>query len=402
MQEVKTEKGQNQTMTRDVNLALIMKTFIKKEMSRVDISRTFKLSKPTASKIAAELEALNLIRSGEEEQASNIPGVKALKYELNADLGLLAVIDLSTVESKIIVYNFGGVKLSEIKIADKELIRYDDIINLCDILDGILKSSSLSKYELLSVCIAIPCAVNKITGEIYWSARFDIDENFDLYNFLKERYRTKIIIKNDVQLMLLGETHKGLLSDGQTPYAILTYVDAGLGGSFYMNGRLEDGVEGTAGDLGFLPFYDNGEKIPLDSVISINGIKKQIKRELASGKSSCLKGIKSIHFKDIEDAYFKKDEFTVHLIENTARKTAEALKSILEILNIEYVIISGRIIRLGKRYKEIISNYLTAYFPKISVHYSRLGNEAINDGAIMISREEIIKEKISNRTHKTD
>ncbi len=401
-QEIQMETGKNQTITRDVNLAMIMKAFMKKDISRVDISRSFKLSKPTASKIVAELEDLNLICSGEEESAANVPGVKALKYKLNADLGLMVVIDLSTVESKIIVYNFGGVRLSELSISDKELIRYTDIVNLCDLLDGILKGSSLSKYELLSVCIAIPCAVNKITGKIYWSARFEIEDSFDLFEYLYNRYHTKIILKNDVQLMLLGETHRGLLSNGKIPYAVLMYIDAGIGGSFYMNGKLEDGEKGTAGDLGFLPFYDNGIKLPLDSVISINAIKKQIKREIASGAETSLKGLKSIHFHDIETAYFKKDKFTVHIIEETARKTAEALKSVLEILNIEFVIISGRITLLGDRFLSIIREYLTRIFPEASIRYSNLGNEAVNDGAIIISREEIIKEKISNRMHKSE
>lgn len=402
MKELKTETGQNQTMTRDVNLSIIMKSFVKKDMSRVDISRTFKLSKPTASKITAELESLSLIRPGEEEQCSNIPGVKPLKYGLNTDLGLLAVIDLSTVEIKILIYNFGGECLSEIKISDKELIRYDDIVSLCNLLDGLLCHSPLNKYELLSVCIAIPCAVNKITGKIYWSARFDIDESFNLYNFLSSRYKAKIIIKNDVQLMLSGEIHKGLLADGDKPYAVLMYIDAGLGGSFYMNGKLEDGAEGTAGDLGFLPFYEKGKTYLLDSVISINAMKKRIRKEIADGAETSLRNLKSIHFRDIENAYFQNDALTIKIVEETANNAAVALKSILEILNVNFVIISGRITKLGDRYREIIQDSLSPHFPLLSVRYSNLGDNAIKEGAIMISRDEIVKEKISNRTHKAD
>lgn len=92
--------GKNQTMARDVNLSLIMNSYLNNSMSKADISRLFKLSKPTSSKITAELEELGLIRPDPDASArQNTPGVKPLKYKLNAEMGLIAVLDLSTVET---------------------------------------------------------------------------------------------------------------------------------------------------------------------------------------------------------------------------------------------------------------------------------------------------------------
>lgn len=395
---MEVQTGQNQSYTRDVNLNIIIKSFLKKEMSRIDISRAFGLSKPTASKIVTELESLDLIRSGEEDTRTATPGVKALKYKLNKDMGLLAVIDLSTVECKVLVFNFGGDCLKEVKITDKELITQNDISRLCETLDELIGSNEANGLPLLSLCIAIPCAVNKISGKIYWSARFDIDESFDLYAFLKNRYDSaQIIIKNDVHLMLLGETNNGLLENGKNSYAMLMYVDAGLGGSLYMNGSLEDGSEGTAGDFGFLPFYEDGETYLLDSVISINAIKKRIRKEIAAGAKTSLGSIERLHFRDIKEAYYAGDAFTAQIIESTARKAATALKSLLNVLNIPFVIISGRITQLGNVFKDVITEELKTDFPSIVIRYSDLGDNAINEGSIMVSRDAIIKEKISNR-----
>ena len=395
------QTGQNQSFTRDTNLNIIIKSFLKKDMSRVDISRTFDLSKPTASKIVTELESLDLIRSGEEDTRTATPGVKAIKYKLNKNMGLLAVIDLSTVECKVLVFNFGGDCLAQTKITDKELITRTDIVNLCDALDGLLSAASIAEYSLLSVCMAIPCAVNRNSGKIYWSARFNIDESFDLYDFLKKRYsQAQIIIKNDVQLMLLGETNKGLLENGKNPYAMLIYIDAGLGGGLYMNGALEGGAEGTAGDFGFLPYYDDGETFLLDSVISINAMKKRIKKEIADGAITSLREVERLHFRDIEKAYLGGDAYTVNVIETTARKAANALKTLIEILNIPFLIISGRITRLGNAYKDILTAELKPHFPSLEVSYSTLGDSAINEGSIMVSRDAIIKEKITNRLGK--
>lgn len=393
----KNGKGQNQTMARDANLSIIMNSFLNTDLSRVDISRKFNLSKPTASKITAELESLGLICEGEEDHADNVPGVKALKYTINSDLGLIAVLDLSTVEIKALLYNFGGECLSEIVMADKEVIRYSDIGNLCDLLDNILRGQAFGKYELLTMCVAIPCAVNKKTGKIYWSARFDIDEDFDFKQYLENRYGVKTIIKNDVQLMLLGETSKGLLADGKHPYALLMYIDAGIGGSFFMNGRLEDGADGTAGDLGFMPYYEDGTTYLLDSVISINTIKKKLRAEMADGAQTTLKSQENLHFKDIEAAYLGGDALTVKIVDETAVKAATVLKSILEIFNLNFVIICGRITRLGDRYLQIIRDYLLPYFPGLKINYTALGDNAIRSGAMMLAQDAIIREKISNR-----
>ncbi|MDR3318840.1 MAG: hypothetical protein LBS99_05315, partial [Clostridiales bacterium] len=169
------QKGQNQSMTRDINLSLIMRSFIKRPMSRVDISRTFRLSKPAASKITAELEALRLICPGKEEAYPNTPGIKPLNYGLNPKLGVITIIDLSSVTVKIQVYNFRGTILAETCVPDMELIRYDDLVRFTEILQALLDKPELSEYALLSLCVALPCAINKQSDSVEWSPRFDID-----------------------------------------------------------------------------------------------------------------------------------------------------------------------------------------------------------------------------------
>ena len=396
------ETGKNQTLTRDVNLSLIMNSYMNRSMSKVDISRIFKLSKPTSSKITAELEELGLIcPDPEEDSRTNIPGVKPLKYKLNVDLGIIAILDMSTVETQIQLCDFGGSILSETKISDKELIRFKDVVNFCDIVDGLIKSLPFGR-KLLAVCVAIPCAVNKLTGLIDWSPRFEIDENFDLFSFLSERYpHSKILIENDVQLMMSGEIYKGMLSDGSISYALLMYVDSGLGGSFFVDGKLENGEEGKAGDLGFFPYLNsNGEYIYLDSVISINAIKKTLNKKIAEGKKSCLPVGKTIHFSQIRDAYFKGDSLVINIVEKTAYETANALKSLLEILNINFIIISGRITQFGERYRTIIESSLKDRFPSVRVRYSQIQDSAIREGAMLLSSRKIISDIISNRAKK--
>ena len=393
--------GKNQMFTRDVNLSIIMRAFMKQSMSKVDVSRLFQLSKPTAAKIITELEELEFIcEDAECDPVRNTPGAKPLKYKLNEHFGVFAVLDMSSVETHIQLCTLGGAVLSEQVFTNKELITYDDIVCFCGAIDK-LYAALPRKEKLLAVCVAMPCAVNGLTGAIEWSSRFDIDEAFDLYAYLTDRYRnSEILLRNDVQLMLSGEIYGGLLSGGDIRYALLVYIDAGLGGSFYFNGEIETGEEGKAGDLGFFPYLNrNGEYMYLDSVISINAIKKDLRRELSAGKSSALKN-GDIHFSDIKTAYFNKDALVKEVVENTALETAKALQSILEILNLNFIIISGRITQLGESYKTIVESTLQKRFPKVRVQYSNIQNSAIHEGALLVVSERIIEKVISTRSKK--
>lgn len=397
------QTGKNQTMTRDVNLSMIMRSYMDRPMSKVDISRLFKLSKPTSSKITAELEELGLICPAPEGTfASNSPGVKALKYKLNADFGIIAVLDMSSVVTQLQVCDFGGKVLFETKIIDKELIRYEDIDYFCKIIDEMLVRTTTADKKLLAVCVATPCAVNKLQGKIEWSPRFEVDSKFDLFKFLSQRYPgSKILIENDVQLMMSGEIYKGFLSDGSISYALLMYVDSGLGGSFFVNGKLEDGEEGKAGDLGFLPYpNEKGEYVYLDSVISINAIKKTLTQKISEGAATCLASDRPLHFSDIKEAYFQGDSLVSEVVEKTAQKTAEALSSLIDILNLNFIIISGRITQFGEHYREIIENSLRPRFPSARVKYSQIQNSAIHEGAMLISSQKVIEDIISHRTKK--
>lgn len=388
------QKGQNQSSARNANLALIMERFQRQSMSRADISRIFHLSKPAASKITAELESLGLIRASPIEFAYNQPGVRPVYYEMNPDLGIIAVIDLSTVEVKINIYDFSGTVLSQNVIFDMEVIEYEDFLRFKDCLKKVLSSAPLKGKKLLSICVAMPCQVNKITGKVIWSPRFNIQGDFDVYDFFKREFDVKIIIKNDVQLYLYAEQEMGLITQ-DVKYALLVYVDAGIGGSFYFDSKIESGADGTAGDIGFYNVEDEGRFITLDSAASINAIKQKLKRRISSGEA-CSLSASDIHFKDILNAYMSGDELVKDVVNNSAKVLAKALVNFICMFSISCIVINGRIKHLGKEYLDIIKNTVCGAFPQITVDFSKIESAAC-EGAYIVCRNEVIKDIIKSR-----
>ena len=135
-------------------------------------------------------------------------------------------------------------------------------------------------------------------------------------------------------------------------------------------------------------------------MISINAIKKTLKRRLKNGEKSCLPTDVPLRFAHIREAYRKKDPLVLDIVEDTARKTANALKNLLEILNINFIIITGRITQFGEHYRTIIENSLKERFPNVRVRYSRIQDSAIREGAMLLSARTVIADIISHRAKK--
>lgn len=391
------QKGQNQSVTRKINLSIIMERYVKHNMSKIDISRHFKLSKPAATNIVTELLNLKLICpvNGSTKNYTN-PGVKPLSYCINPNLGVIVILDLSTIEVKVTICNFAGEILKTEIVPDMEIITLDAINKFCKIIEVLLKSPNLSEQNLLCICVAIPCSTNR-ANEIEYSLRFDIDPKFDLHKFFEEKFNTEIIIKNDVQVYLNAEKNCGLLTN-EIKYAILIYIDAGIGGSFYMNGRLEDGENGTAGALGFFPVFSDGNFLQLDDTSSINAIKRNIKFQLNENEQAKKLYQNSLRFRDIKNAYlYENDKLTVSIVNMSAKNVAKALISLIDILNIYYIVINGRIIQLGENYINIIREIIKTKYPTVQINYSALGETAVKEGAIFLAVNKIINNKIDNR-----
>ncbi|MDR1094485.1 MAG: ROK family protein [Clostridiales bacterium] len=395
------QKGKNQTIARELNLSLVMGAFKRRSMSRADISRIFHLSKPVASKIAAELEEMRLI-CPRKAFTRKLPGVVPRQYEINAGLGLLATIDLSSPEVRVGVSAFNGNPILERQIQGVETVRMDGISYFCDCLDDLAAAPECAGQPILSLCVAMPCRVDKNTGRPRWSERFEIDPDFDLAAYLKARYGAAVTLKNDVQLYMLAEKNQGGLITEAVKYALLVYVDAGIGGSFFIDGRPEDGFSGFAGEIGYFPVVLGGEAIPLDSAASLNAIKKNLRLLVERGDLQYPPGQEDFRFRDIKNAYLTgKEKQITDAVNESAAILAEAIGTLVKILNIYCVILNGRAIQFGEKYLKIINDAVRAQIPEAEVCFSALGRDAVREGSALVGIDAIIDGKIMNRENKS-
>ena len=388
--------GKNQTFVRDENLALFFGEFARGSFSRVHVAQKYNISKTAASNIVASLCDLNLIRAngGKYPKKREAPGVKPVLYSLNPDFGIVVILDMSTPEVVVSVCDFLGNVLWESKFPDREVIVKEDFEYFCQTIEATLQSEQFESKKLAKICVALPCAVDSVNERIFWSPRFDFgQEGFDIYEFLMHRMNTTSIILNDMGLLIRGEVCDGLISEGVN-YALMVYVDSGIGGALYINDRHEAGMHGLAGEIGHFPVAkSNSQIVKLDEIASINGIKNEIRERLKGGGKSVLSELADkLRFRHIVEAYNGGDTLTIDVVEESARTLGASIKTILRMLNIPFVVISGRIRQLGKEYLDLVKKTIdTDMFFCAEVVYSEL-NDGIIRGAISTTQEKIFEE----------
>lgn len=259
--------------------------------------------------------------------------------------------DNDTLRTAIIAVDVGGKHLSgELLTSDAICIAHcriedDSTIGeaafnlLVDLLNDLLQIASNLQIEVTGFAVGIPGTVNHLTGEV------DLCPNRGWKQFpLKARLhahfapQTSILVENDVNLALLGESAYGA-GVGRNNIMMIA-IGTGIGGAILINQKLVHGHHHAAGEVGLLlttplslnHFWDDfGD---LEHRASALGIENQAKKRYPDeAEHHTAKAI----FKAA-----KNDEFwAVELVDQTLRYLAFALCNITCLLDPDLIIIGG-------------------------------------------------------------
>lgn len=110
-----------------------------------------------------------------------------------------------------------------------------------------------SRTAIESVGIGIPGIVDVVTGRLRQSVNLGIDD-LDLVGVVRASTGLPVAIENDVNAATLGAAHASGL------HGVLGYLNLGTGlaAGISVNGTLWRGAAGTVGEIGHLPFGNEG------------------------------------------------------------------------------------------------------------------------------------------------
>lgn len=125
-----------------------------------------------------------------------------------------------------------------------------------EVLDGLFgRLVRRTRTEPWAFGIGIGGPVDFATGRLVAPPILPGWDRFSVRSWLHERYDVPVWVDNDVNLMALGEWHKGQPQDGGD--LLYVYLDQGVGAGLISRGTVFRGETGAAGDIGHVQVTDD-------------------------------------------------------------------------------------------------------------------------------------------------
>jgi len=319
-------------------------------------------------------------------------GRKPDLYGLRDKKILIVCIDIELFHTKIAVmdnnYNY---------VVDPEIItlpiskssRSDFFSVLAMHVQDILKKKNISSDQLIGCSVGMPGLVDPEKGKSY-SYFLSDTENTSLTATFEKMLTLPVVIQNDVNGSSMAEFTHGMAKGKQN--ALILLMDWGVGLGIIMDGKLRKGACGFSGELGHIPFVENGALCYcgkhgcLETIASGNALSEMAKEGILSGKNSMLNKLSKEELQRIEPAVIieaanKGDQYAIQLLSNIGTYMGKGIAMLIQLFNPELIILSGKIAE-AKQYitlpmQQAINTYcMTQIRERTTIVSSELGENS--------------------------
>lgn len=256
-------------------------------------------------------------------------------------------------------------------------------------IQDILASENISTAQLIGCSVGMPGLIDAEKGENY-SYFLNDNENVSLTVAFEKMLGLPVVIQNDVNGSTMAEFTHGLAKGKKNVLTLL--MDWGVGLGIIMDGKLRQGTCGFSGELGHIPFVENGALCYcgkhgcLETIASGNALSEMAKEGILSGKNSMLNKLSSEELERIEPAVIieaanKGDQYAIQLLSNIGTHMGKGIAMLIQLFNPELIILSGKIAE-AKQYitlpmQQAINTYcMTQIREKTTIVSSELGGNS--------------------------
>ena len=393
-------KGSNQSLVKITNQNLIIKEVrARKRVSRSELAKLLELSNPSVSKHVDALIAKGLLI----ETGSLVTDVgrRPIMLEFNGHHGCVAVVDMSSNDCRICIADLLGNKLEYSRVEGGQTITRAVLDRVISTLREMVGSIGDRCGKLLGICIGAPAVVEPKTGRIHWSARIEDYENINLCEMFKSVFKVPVIVKNDINLAVVGERIYG--AGGGVDSMMFVSIDAGVGQSVILGGELFECVHGVSCDLGVLmpcveavtdmPNPTGIEYMPyiLERRMSIYRLVDDVRYLFSQGRESVMRDwvteVEDITYDDVVKAYGMGDPMVVSVVRKFAKGCAVIIKNLASLFDVDIILLGGLVAKLGKSFLQEITDSIAIMpgYAKPDLRLSKLFDTAVIFGGIETS-----------------
>lgn len=379
------------------NKQLILQTIYSRgKVSRAKIALLTDLTRTTVSNNVTELIEDVLVK--EVGYGLSKGGKRPILLSIIDDSRSLIGIDLGNSEFRGGIFNLRGKMLHSISLSVNDCqgeAAVDLLYTLIDQLTDCVTS------HIVGVGIGAPGITDTQNGLVYEAVNLGW-HNLPLKELLETRYSFPIHVANDSQLAALGEYTFGKQKDISN--LVVVKLGRGISAGIVFDGQLYMGERSGQGEIGHIGVVENGDLCRcgnfgcLETVASTRAVVKQA-QEIARNDKDCAlllaaNSIEAINIDTVLDAYEAGDPHMRVVIERTGYYVGFIIANLAAILNIQHIVIGGRMARFGDGLIRAIRHEMEKrLLPKIAqeteISISSLGQDIVIKGgaALLLSRE---------------
>ncbi len=348
--------------------------------SRADLAKKTGLSKQTMSEVIRTLEESGWVRV--KGMVSGKVGRSAVTYEVAPDAGCVIGIDLGATTIRVAVVDIAGKISQELEAPAKGHAGKDLLLYVNSLVEGSLKKAKIPRNKVLLAAVATPGVVDPETGTLSLAPNMSDTGSLDITKTLQEILRCDVIIENDVNAAVIGESWKGN-SIGLGSVAFIS-LGTGIGLGTLVNGKLMRGAKGAAGEISYLPFGadpyhpESLERGALECGIGARGIVERYGPHDGS-----------LTARDVLEQADKDDAQALATVRETARLAALLVVSVDAMLDPQKIILGGNVGRHPLMVRFIQEALPACTKRTISVEASTLASRATLIGAVAIALNQL-------------
>ena len=271
-----------------------------------------------------------------------------------------------------------------------------------------LKDAGAKKSELRGLALGVPGVVDTASGYVVLTPNAPLSKT-PLGQIMGQKWNVPVIVGNDVNLGVVGETWRGAGRGAQSAFGI--FVGTGIGGGLVLNGQLIEGFRGLGGEIGHLMIPLGADEIAgmlekkhlfLEDLCSRTAIENQLRHAIVNeGKKSVLteilgdKKLERIRSGALKEALKQGDPLVEDVMRRASYLLGLATASVLHVVDPEVIIIGGGVVEAcGKWMLPLIEKTarkvaMPGTGKPLRIVQSSLGDDAILLGGVALLREKL-------------
>jgi predicted NBD/HSP70 family sugar kinase len=344
-------------------------------VSRTDLARVSGLSKPTVAVALANLERDGLVRVA--GLRTGVRGPAAVLYEVRPEAGYVLGLDVGREYLRGALADLTGAVRARASRRAPSASAHTRVAELVALADEMAATAGIRRSRVTQVVVGSPGVYDPGRAALTMARNLPGWERPDVVSELAQVFGRSTVVENDVNLAALAERDHGYGRDAGS--FCFVSVGTGIGMGLVVDGHLHRGRHGAAGEIAYLPIGDEADSAEarkhgrLEAVASAAAV-------VRAGRRLGMRG--SLTARKVFAAAAEGDERAVAVVAEAARHVAEAIGSIVAVVDPELIVLGGGIGR-APGFAAAVAEALESLFPVVpDIRVSALGDDAVVDGCL--------------------